>query len=436
MSDISKIDRRKFIKGVGGAVAAGIGLPYILTSISSGEFAPSETIMLGFIGVGKQGRGLMYGFMNQPGCGIAAVCDVDEQKMKAAQEVVDNFPLDYKAKRLMCAGYRDFRDLLARKDIDAVIIATPDHWHSIISIEACKAGKDVYCEKPLATSVAEARAIVNEARRSERIFQTGSMQRSDRKFHQACELVRNGYIGQLKNVRLCLNTATFPYYPVVCDVPEEPVPENLDWNMWLGPAPWRPYNSRIAPPIDSPGWAHWRDYEDYGGGLMTDWGAHHFDIAQWGIGADTSGPAEVYPADGKEFKQLTYKYSNGVTVVKDDDMPYKSILFTGTEGEIEVSREFINAKPMSILREHLGPDKIHLYKSTNHYANWLECIRNRQKPICDAEVGCRSVTVCLLGIIANQLGRPLKWKPAIERFVNDADADRMLSRPMRSPWKI
>ena len=429
-----KINRREFMKGVGGAVAAGAGLPYIMTSVSSGGFSPSEQITLGFIGVGKQGMGLMLGFLNQPGCRIAAVCDVDEQKMKAAQEIVDSYPLDVKVKRLMCAGYRDFRDLLARKDIDAVVIATPDHWHSIISIEACKAGKDVYCEKSLAMSVVEARAVVNAAKRSGCVFQTGSMQRSDFKFHQACELVRNGYIGKLKNVRLCIRTATFPFYPVPCDLPAEPVPDYLDWDMWLGPAPWRPYNSRIAPPMGSSGWAHWRDYEDYAGGLMTDWGAHHFDIAQWGIGADDSGPAEIYPADGKEFKMLTYRYSNGVTVVRDDDMEYKSILFTGTEGMIEVSRNFIDAKPQSLLREHIGPEKIHLYKSENHYANWLECIRSRQRAICDAETGCRSATVCHLGIIANRLGRPLKWDPVAERFINDGEADRMLSRPMRSPW--
>jgi predicted dehydrogenase len=431
-----KINRREFMKGVGGAVAAGVGLPYIMTSVSSGGFAPSEQITLGFIGVGKQGDGLLRGFLNEPGCRVVAVCDVDKQKMKAAQEIVDNYPLDVKVKRLACAGYRDFRELLARKDIDAVVIATPDHWHSIISIEACKAGKDVYCEKALAMSVVEARAVVNAAKRSGCVFQTGSMQRSDFKFHQACELVRNGYIGKLKNVRLCIRTATFPYFPVACDLPAEPAPDYLDWDMWLGSAPWRPYNSRIAPPIGSPGWAHWRDYDDYGGGLMTDWGAHHFDIAQWGIGADASGPAEIYPADGKEFKMLTYRYSNGVTVVRDDDMQYKSILFTGTEGTIEVSRNFIDAKPLSLLREHIGPEKIHLYKSENHYANWLECIRSRQRTICDAETGCRSATVCHLGIIANRLGRPLKWDPSAERFIGDGEADRMLSRPMRSPWKV
>ncbi len=426
----NKINRREFIKGISGAAALGIGLPVVLTSVSRGGLAPSEQITLGFIGVGRQGTGLMYSFLNEPGCRIRAVCDVDEQKLQHAKSIVDE-----QDSSAGCASYKDFRELLAKKDIDAVVIATPDHWHPIIAIEACKAGKDVYCEKPLAMSVVEARAMVNAARKYGRVFQTGSHQRSDYKFHQACELVRNGYIGQLKNVRISINVASFPLYPLACDLPAEAVPQNLNWDMWLGPAPWRPYNSRIAPPIGHQEWAHWRDYDDYAGGLMTDWGAHHFDIAQWGIGADNSGPAEIYPEDSKN-KILTYRYSNGVTVVKDDDMQFKSILFIGTEGEIEVCRQFIKAKPLSLLREHIGAEKIHLYKSTNHYANWLECIRSRQKPICDVEIGCRSVTVCLLGIIANKLGRPLKWDAASEHFAGDAEADRLLRKPIRSPWSL
>jgi hypothetical protein len=262
------------------------------------------------------------------------------------------------------------------------------------------------------------------------------MQRSDMKFRRACELVRSGYIGQVKNVRLCIGTTTFPIYPVACDLPAEPVPDYLDWDMWLGPAPWRPYNSRIAPPMDVPGWPHWRDYGDYAGGLMTDWGAHHFDIAQWGLGMDASGPIEIYPADGRDFKMLTYKYANGVTVARDDTMRYRSVVFTGTDGEVEVSREFLRVKPESLARQRIGVNDIRLYKSENHYADWLDCVGSRRNPVCDAEVGCRSATVCHLGIIANQLGRSLKWDPVAERFINDAEADRFLSRPMRSPWKL
>jgi len=432
-----KINRRQFVKGLGGAAIAGIGLPYVIPSLSLGQSgnSPSDKITLGFIGVGIQGSWLLKGFSLQQGCQIAAVCDVDEQKLKRAQNFVNE---NYTGTG--CAAYRDFREVLARPDIDAVVIATPDHWHPVISIEACKAGKDVYCEKALALSVVEARQIVNTARRFGTVFQTGSMQRSDSKFRQACELVRNGFIGQVKSVRLFLGlklgTSSFPIYPVACDLPAEPAPDVLDWDMWLGPSPWRPYNSIIAPPMDVQGWPHWRDYEDYAGGLMTDWGAHHYDIVQWGLGMDESGPVEIYPEDGKDVKMLTYKYANGTTVVRDDTMQYRSVEFTGTEGTVEVSREFIHATPQSLLRKRVGPEGTHLYKSGNHYANWLDSIRKRQKPVCDVEIGCRSATVCHLGIIAHRLGRPLKWDPVRERFVGDDEADRLLSRPIRSPWKL
>jgi predicted dehydrogenase len=433
MTPKGRINRREFVKGIGGAAIAAMGFPYILSS-PAGAVTPSNTITLGFIGVGMQGRGLLWNFLQQQSCRVVAVCDVDEQKMGRAQEMVnDNSGA---ATGRGCDSYGDFRALLARKDIDGVVIATPDHWHSVISVEACKAGKDVYCEKALALTIVEARKVVNAVRHYGRVFQTGSMQRSDSKFRQACEIVRNDLIGQVKNIRLCINTTSFPIYPVTCDLRGGPAPRYLDWDMWLGPAPWRLYNSRIAPSIEETGWPHWRDYEDYAGGLMTDWGAHHFDIAQWGLGMDESGPAEIYPEGGKDFKMLTYRYSNGVTVSRDDTMQSRSIEFRGTDGEVEVSRDFIRTRPQSLLRRRIGPGGIHLYESQNHYANWLECIGNRQKTICDAEIGCRSATVCHLGIIAHRLRRPLKWDPAAERFINDPEADRLLSRPMRSPWIV
>ena len=431
----NRINRREFVKGIGAGAVAAIGLPYVISSKVLAN-PPSGRITLGFIGMGKQGRGLLWSFLQQPGCRVVAVCDVDEQKLGRAKAMVD----DCYAMLGECAGYRDFREVLARRDIDAVVIATPDHWHSVISIEACKAGKDVYCEKPLAVTVTEARKIVNAARHYGRVFQTGSMQRSDLKFRQACEIVRNGFIGRVKTVRLFLGTtlgsSAFPIYPVACDLAGEPTPEYLDWDMWLGPAPWRRFNSRIASSIEDLGWAHWRDYEDYAGGLMTDWGAHHFDIAQWGLGMDESGPVEIYPEGIAGYRKLTYKYANGVTVSRDDTMQSRSIEFGGSDGVVEVSRDFISARPQSLLRKRIGPGGIHLYESQNHYVNWLDCIGNRQKPICDAEIGCRSATVCHLGIIAHRLGRPLKWDPAAERFINDPEADRLLSRPMRSPWIV
>ena len=423
--------RREFIKKIGGGVIAGIGFPYVM-SVTAEETKPGDKITLGFIGVGKQGRGLLWQFLQREDCRVAALCDVDKQKLESGLEiVVENY-----GQQSGCTCYSDFRELLARDDIDGVVIASPEHWHGVMAVEACRRGKDVFCEKPLALSIAEGREMVNAARRSGCVFQTGTMQRSDRKFRQACELVRNGYIGQVKTVRLHITTVGFPIYPVACDLPAEAVPDYLDWDMWLGPAQWRPYNSRIAPPIGDKDWPHWRDYEEYAGGLMTDWGAHHFDIVQWALGMDESGPVEVHPEDGKNYPMLTYRYSNGVTVVRDDTMSSKLIIFTGSEGEVVVSREVIRTTPQSLVRRRIGPEEIRLYKSDDHYGDWLECIRNRQRPVSDVETGCRSLTVCHLGIIAKRLGRGLKWDPAAERFINDAEADRMLNRPMRSPWKL
>jgi predicted dehydrogenase len=421
-------------------VIAGLGFPYVIPS--SGGTKPGDKITLGFIGVGKQGRGLLWQFLQREDCRVVALCDVDKVKLGSAIEIVgENY-----GQRSGCRCYSDFRELLARDDIDGVVIASPEHWHGVMAVEACRRGKDVFCEKPLALSVCEAREMVNAARRSGCVFQTGTMQRSDWKFRTACELVRNGYIGQVKAVRLHITTVGFPMYPVACDLPAEAVPEYLDWEMWLGPAQWRPYNSRIAPPIDDKEWPHWRDYEEYAGGLMTDWGAHHFDIVQWALGMDSSGPIEVYPESDestakmavpqKYYPVLTYRYSNGVTVTRDDTLPSKLIIFTGSEGEVVVSREVIRTTPQSLIRQRIGPGETRLYKSDDHYGDWLESIRNRQRPVSDVETGCRSLTVCHLGIIAKRLGRGLKWDPAAERFINDSEADRMLNRAMRSPWKL
>jgi predicted dehydrogenase len=431
MTTKGRINRREFVKGLGGTAIAAFGFPYVLRT-SAGETTPSDKITLGFIGVGMQGTGLLWAFLQQPSCRVVAICDVDKQKLNRAIELVgENY-----GEKSGCAGYRDFRELLARDDIDGVVIAVPEHWHGVIAIEACKRGKDVYCEKPLSLAIAEGRQMVEAARKYGRVFQTGTMQRSDMKFRRACELVRNGYIGQVKTVSVCIYGSAFPMYPVDCYLAAEPAPEYLDWDMWLGPAQWRPYNSRLAPPIEDKGWPHWRDFDEFSGGLMTDWGAHHFDIAQWGLGMDSSGPAEIYPENGKDIKMLTYKYANSVTVVRDDTMKYRSVLFTGTEGEVEVSREFLKVKPESLARQRIGVNDIRFCVSENHYANWLECVRNRQTPICDVETGLRSATVCHLGIIAKKLGRPLKWDPAKERFVGDDEADRLLSRETRSPWKL
>jgi predicted dehydrogenase len=425
-----EINRRQFIKGAVGAAAVSVVFPYLVPSTVFGESAPSERITLGFIGTGKQSQHLMRSFLNSPGTQVLAACDVDKLKLARGKKIVEDFYAgknggSYKG----CDTYGYFRDLLARDDIDAVVIATPDHWHAIIVIESAKAGKDIYCEKPLSQTIEQARTMVNTVRRYGRVFQTGSMQRSDWHFRLGCELVRNGYIGELKTINVNVGGP-----PQDNPLPAQPVPDYLNWDMWLGPALWRPYNEELSPNISFDGFPLWRNHSKFGGGGMTDWGAHHFDIAQWGLGMDESGPVEIYPPNGKEHQVLTYKYANGVTVTRSGRA--RGVLFEGTKGEVLTDRGFLQTKPENLKDQQIGPNGIHLYESKNHYVDWLDAIRKRSRPICDIETGCRSVTVCHLGNIAYKLGRPLKWDPEREVFVADAEANRLLSRPMRSPWRL
>jgi predicted dehydrogenase len=427
-----KLGRREFLKKAAGIAGGAAAFPYVVPSSVLGQadtIAPSNRITLGFIGMGKQSQHLIRSFLNSPGIQTLAVCDVDKLKLKRAQDTVqEHYSKPNSAPYKGCAAYGDFRELLARDDIDAVVIATPDHWHSIIVIQAAQAGKDIYCEKPLAQTIAEARAMVNAVRRYGRIFQTGSMQRSDDKFRFACELVRNGYIGEVKTVTVGIGGP-----PEDKPLPAEPVPDYLDWDMWVGPAPWRPYNNDLSPHISFDGFPNWRYHSDFGGGGMTDWGAHHFDIAQWGLGMDETGPVAIIPPDDKDYKVLTYKYANGVIMTRDNA---NGILFTGTKGRVEVNRGYLKTWPETLQSQQIKPEEIRLYDSKNHYTDWLDAIRKRTKPICDIETGCRSVTVCHLGNIAYRLGRPLKWDPQREVFVNDSNANRLLSRAMRSPWHL
>jgi predicted dehydrogenase len=427
-----ELNRRQFIKQVVGTTAAAIAFPYIVPASAlgrAGNAAPSDRITLGFIGTGKQSKHLMRSFLNSPGTHVVAGCDVDELKLQRGKKIVeDHYARKNGGSYKGCDTYGDFRDLLARDDIDAVVISTPDHWHAITVIQSAEAGKDIYCEKPLSQTIAEARAMVNAVRRYGRVFQTGSMQRSDWHFRLGCELVLNGYIGELKHVTVGVGgPAANP------PLPAQPVPDYLDWNMWLGPAQWRTYNSELSPHLSWDGFPHWRNNRRFGGGGMTDWGAHHFDIAQWGMGMDESGPVEIIPPDGKDYKVLTYKYASGVTMTRDKA---NGVLFTGTEGQVETNRGHLRTVPKDLKNQQIGPNEIHLYESRNHSADWLNAIRKRSKPICDIETGCRSVSVCHLGNIAYKLGRPLKWDPEREVFVGDRGANRLLSRPMRSPWHL
>ncbi|MCO5239077.1 MAG: Gfo/Idh/MocA family oxidoreductase [Chitinophagaceae bacterium] len=420
--------RKEFIRSsLLGAAAVTIVPRHVLGG--KGYIAPNDRINLGYIGTGKQSRGLLNAIAGVKDSMVLAACDVDKKKLayfvKLAQEA------NAKKSGADVASYGHYRELLDRKDIDAVVIATPDHWHAQISIDAAKAGKDIYCEKPLALTIAEGRAMVEAVRKYKRVLQTGSMQRSQKNFRQAAELVRNGYIGQIKEINVSVGE------PVKeCDLPSLPVPDYLDWDMWIGPSFYRGYNPVLSPPIEENSWAWWRGYKGFGGGYITDWGAHMFDIVQWALGMDDSGPVAFDPPSvpGAETG-LSFTYANGVVVNHKQWGEGNAIQFIGTEGRIEVSRSFLRSNPVHITGQELKSSDRRLYYSDNHYEDWVSAIRKRTRPVADVEIGHRTATVCNAVNIAYQLQRPLKWNPKKERF-DDESANQMISRPFRAPWNF
>jgi predicted dehydrogenase len=429
MTTIRKFSRRTFLQASSIAAASA---PFILPSrIWAAAKGPNDRITLAFIGVGTQGAGLLRGFLKQKGTQVVAVCDVDTTRRENAKKIVDTQYADRAGSEAYkgCDAYKDFTEIINRKDIDAVVVATPDHWHAIVVVMAADSGKDIYCEKPLSLTIHEARAMAKAVRRNDRILQTGSMQRSSGEILKACELVRNGRIGKVQTVHVGVGAPS-----KWCDLPEEQMEPGLDWNQWLGPAPARPYNSILSPRGVHKHFPDWRNYREYSGGMMTDWGAHHFDIAQWGLGMDDSGPVEIIPPeDPKATSGLRYIYANGVEMVHGGE---GGVTFKGAEGEIFVTRGKFRATPESIAADPIPDNGIHLYKSTNHQQDFLDCVRSRKRPICDVEVGCRSVTVCHLGNLAYWNHRKLKWDPAKEQFVGDDEANKWLNPPKRSPWSV
>lgn len=436
MKEHPNLNRRQFLSRSGLLAAGALALPQIVPSRLLGADAPSNRITLGFIGCGKQSQYLLGTFLNSPGTQVLAQCDVDQLKLErnmamTRKHYANKKPSgDYRG----VEAYDDFQKLIARKDIDAVVVSTPDHWHGLNTVLSARAGKDIYCEKPLGHNLEECKAMVKSVRRYDRVFQTGSMQRSDWRFRFACELVRNGYIGEVRHVAVNVGGPPRP-----CDLPAEPTPAYLDWNRWLGPAQMRPYNAELSPHISKDVFPNWRNYREYGGGGMTDWGAHHFDIAQWGLGMDENGPVEVVPPDGKEIKDLTYKYANGITMSRTgrfEGQEVNGVLFVGSKGKVMVNRGFLQTWPDTLAKQKLGPNEIHLYECTNHYTDWLDAIRARKKPICDVAIGYSTVTVCLMGNIAYELGRPLKYDQTTQEFIGDPEANRLMGRVLRSPWRI
>ena len=420
--------RKTFIKNtLIGAAAFTIVPRHVLGG--KGYTAPNDRVNLGFIGNGKQARGLLKAISAVPETMVLAACDADKKKLehfvtlaKAANAIKTNADV---------IAYAHYRELLERKDVDAVVVATPDHWHAQLTIDAAKAGKDIYCEKPLALTIAEGRAMVDAVRKYKRVLQTGSMQRSQYNFRQAAELVLNGYIGLVKEINVSVGE------PVKqCDLPSLPVPEYLDWNMWIGPSLYRGYNPTLSPPIEDNSWAWWRGYRGFGGGYITDWGAHMFDIVQWALDMDDSGPVAFNPPSTPAVQNgLSFTYANGIVVNHKQWGEGNAIQFIGTEGTIEVSRSFLRSNPENIVKLQLKPSDKKLYHSDNHHQDWINAIKKRSRPIADVEIGHRTATVCNAVNIAYELQRPLKWNPKKEKFDDDF-ANLMISRPYRAPWNF
>ena len=434
------LSRRGLLKSAAAVMAA----PVVLPSSVFGAEAPSNRLTIGCIGTGRMGTGDIHDVIGRPAVQIIAACDVDSRRVNNAKNVIERY---YAARSTSgsykgCDTYKDFRELLARPDIDVVQIVTPDHWHALPAIAAAKAGKDIFIQKPLTYTLAEGRALSETVKRYGRILQVGSQQRSEANFRFGCELVRNGRIGELKTVRVGL-----PTDPPGVVRGSMPVPAWLDYEFWLGPAPWAEYTEeRVHPQVidDRPGWLR---VQDYCLGMITGWGAHHNDIAQWGIGTEYSGPVQVtaeaeYPPDGvwdvhTNFR-IEYTYGNGVKLIcADENRNRAGIVFEGTEGWVHVDRGRIDANPKSLLQSAIGANEVHLYRSSHHKQNFLDCVRTRKEPIAPVEVAHRSCSVCILGYIAMKLsGRMLKWDPERERFTNDDAANRMLARAFRAPWRL
>jgi len=440
---MNQLSRRQFLKHSATSAATVLLTQTILTSTTRGSEAPSNRITAGFIGVGRMGSADLKEVLGFKNVQVLAVCDVDAKRATFAKELVQNYYAGSNTNGIYqgCTAYGDFKDLIARDDIDTVFVITPDHWHAIPAIAAAKAGKDIFVQKPLSLTIQEGRILSDTVRQYGRVLLVGSQQRSDKRFRFACELVRNGRIGKLHTVKVGFDIDP----PCPPQVPT-PVPDWLNYDMWLGPAPWAPYTENRVHPQQGYGRPGWLRISDYGSGMITGWGSHHLDTAQWGMGTEYTGPVEIegtaeYPRDGLwdvhgtfEFK---YTYANGIKVICADNKKNKQgIVFEGSDGWVYVKRGYIDAQPKSLLDTTIGPDEIHLYESNHHKANFFDCVHSRAETIAPAEVAHRSCTMCLLGEIAMRLGRKLKWDPDAERFKNDNQANRMLSRPMRSPWHL
>jgi predicted dehydrogenase len=436
---MKNLSRRRFIQtGITGVL--GLSVLPLIKGCQGRLLGASDTIRLGFIGLGRQTVYLVDGFHNVPGIKIVAGCDVYNVKRQRFEMQVRNFQQSVD-QTVEIDTYEDYQDILSRNDIDAVVIATPDHWHAIQAIDACKAGKDIYLEKPLTFTIREGIELVKAVRDNNRVLATGSQQRSDPNFQHAVRMVQDGKLGKLTKINAWVGPPPTPY-----DLAEEPVPEGLNWDKWLGPIPYIHYNHKLNPPISldplkhEEFWANWRYYQETGGGFLTDWGAHNFDIAQWALGRDNSGPVEIIPpgVDGREY--FNFIYDDGIVVANEPFSEDKNfgVKFWSDDAWLEVSRQHFAASDESLLPvvdEEKDPDMAY-ETGVPHLVNFIESIRTRRNPAASVETGHRSATVGNLGNIAFNLGRKLRWDPVNETFVGDSEAEKMLHREYRTGYSL
>lgn len=424
--------RREFLKAGSVLFGAACFAPTIVPSSVFGANAPSNRINVSLIGMGLISGGHFNNMLSRNDVFVHSVCDVNRDRLDSA---VKNANDRYGSKSPGgtfngTRGFHEYEAICENPDVDAVMVLTPDHWHAMISLAAIKNGKDVYCQKPMTLTIAEGRLISDACKHYGTIFQVGSQQRSESAFRRAAEIVRNGWIGEVQEVYARLGSFEPP-----TALEEQPVPEYLDYDRWLGPTPWYPYNEER---VKSEYGGGWRRFWEYGSRKNGDWGAHHFDIIQWALGMDDSGPVKYVPkgCDGHEYQ--THYYANGTKVLRDHPTTDGQMIeFVGTKGRVQVSRgDLLGTDPAHLKTDSIGPDGIHLYESNGHEQNWLECIRSRKQPICTAEIGHRTATICELSGIAERLGRTIHWDPAKEEILNDDAAARWYDRPHRAPYVL
>ncbi len=433
---MTNFTRRRFIKTsfIG---AAGLSALPLLKACSVDV---NDTVRLGFVGLGQQTRFLVNGFHTIPGVKIVAGCDVYGIKRQRFEHMVKSHQ-EEAGESIEAKTYENYQDLLARDDIDAVIICTPDHWHALQTIDACRAGKDIYLEKPLTFTIKEGIKVVEAVRNNNLILATGSQQRSDHNFQHAVNLVREGKLGNLNRISAYVGPPPKPY-----DLPEETVPADLNWDKWLGPNPYVHYNSRLNPKIsldpvqNETFWAEWRYYKEVGGGFLCDWGAHNFDIGQWALDKDNSGPVEIIPGGYEEHKHITFVYDNGIKMVNEpfDEEEHFGVKFWGEDAWIEVKRGFFYASDESLMPRAVDDQdtEVPYETATPHLVDFIRAVRERKDPIANVETGHRTASLGILGNIATDLKRPLRWDPANEQFVNDPEASRFLHREYREGYSL